>query len=185
MYSKIMAVALVAVLAVGAFIVVNDDGTGRSKVAGETYTVTFDGNGGVPSVTSMTVTYGQPYGGLPSAYRDGDEFYEWNTAADGSGESISNDTIFDKKSDITLYARYVALYWITYELVAQGAQNDPDNRVRFTKFDSFDIYAPTAPPGSGLTFHGWWIDPDYSLMQVSHIHPGDFNGDIVLYAKWS
>ena len=67
----------------------------------QTYTVTFDGNGGVPSVTSMT-TIDQKLPELPTATRSY-SFNGWYTEKNG-GTKITMATVFDK--DTTVYAHW-------------------------------------------------------------------------------
>ena len=69
----------------------------------QTYTVTFDGNGGVPYVTSMT-TIDQKLPELPTATRSGSySFNGWYTEKNG-GTKITMATVFDKNT--TVYAHW-------------------------------------------------------------------------------
>ena len=69
----------------------------------QTYTVTFDGNGGVPSVTSMT-TIDQKLPELPTATCSGSySFNGWYIEKNG-GTKITMATVFDK--DTTVYAHW-------------------------------------------------------------------------------
>lgn len=52
------------------------------------YTLTFDGNGGKPTETSRTVVYGSPYGTMPTATRTGYAFEGWYTAKSGGSQCI-------------------------------------------------------------------------------------------------
>ena len=55
-----------------------------------TYTVTFDANGGsTPSPTTKSVTYGSTYGTLATTSRTGYTFAGWFTAASGGTEVTS------------------------------------------------------------------------------------------------
>ena len=184
MYSKIMAVALVAVLAVGVFITVNDDdNSGRSKVTNETYTVTFDGNGGTPGVQTMTMSPGDTFTWLPQAEENQSIFVGWNTDTTDSGKWILVNSVFEEHSDVTYYAIYTSLNWVNYHLCLGGAVNNPYNIIRYTKYQSFDLLPPTPPEAQ--VFEGWWVDPDYKLFQVSHLEGKDFPRGVDLYAKWS
>lgn len=69
------------------------------------YTVYFDGNGGSPSQTKKTVTYGGTYGTLATATREGYDFKGWYTEASG-GTKIETTTIYKNVGDITLYAHW-------------------------------------------------------------------------------
>ena len=67
------------------------------------YTVTFDGNGGEPSQSTMTTT-NQKLAKLPKADRGGKyEFDGWYTEKTG-GDEITTETVF--KSDTTVYAHW-------------------------------------------------------------------------------
>lgn len=70
-----------------------------------TYTVTFNGNGGVPSSEKMTVTYSQKYGQLPTAARDYYDFLGWYTSLSG-GQKVDMNTVFLSSKQVTLYAHW-------------------------------------------------------------------------------
>lgn len=69
-----------------------------------TYTVTFNGNGGTSSEASKTANYNTCILTLPTATKKNHNFVEWNTAADGSGTTFTNST--KVTADITVYAIY-------------------------------------------------------------------------------
>ena len=70
---------------------------------GQRYTITFNGNGGTPSVTSMT-TIDQKLPELPTATHSGRySFNGWYTEKNG-GTKITMATVFDK--DTTVYAHW-------------------------------------------------------------------------------
>ena len=67
------------------------------------FTITFDGNGGTPSVGSMT-TADQKLPSLPSASRSGSYSFDgWYTEKSG-GTKITTDTVFS--ADTTVYAHW-------------------------------------------------------------------------------
>ena len=68
------------------------------------FIVTFDGNGGTPSVGSMTTT-NQKLSSLPSASRSGSYSFDgWYTKKSG-GTKITTDTVFS--ADTTVYAHWM------------------------------------------------------------------------------
>ena len=80
------------------------------------FIVTFDGNGGTPSVGSMTTT-DRKLTSLPSASRSGSySFYGWYTEKSG-GTKITTDTVFH--ANATVYA-----HW-TYTGGGGGGYNPP------------------------------------------------------------
>ena len=68
------------------------------------YTVSFNANGGSVSESSRTVNYGAAYGTLPTPTRDYYTFNGWYTAASG-GTKVSNTTAMGS-SNVTLYAHW-------------------------------------------------------------------------------
>ena len=85
------------------------------------YTIKFDANGGSGTMNSQTVV---GIDGLP-AYINlnanlftpteiGYRFVGWNTRADGSGTSYSNEQFISINSNITLYAQWSNLYNLYY-----------------------------------------------------------------------
>lgn len=73
-----------------------------------TYTLTFNANGGSPNPGNTTVTYGETYGTLPVPTRPGYAFAGWYTAASG-GTQVKATTPVTEAKDHTLYARWEAV----------------------------------------------------------------------------
>lgn len=69
---------------------------------GETFTVTFNGNGGTPTITEVEVEGEATVDTLPTVTRDGYTFVEWNTLHDGTGEVFTTETAVT--ADMTVYA---------------------------------------------------------------------------------
>ena len=74
----------------------------------QAYTVGFNPNGGAVSPTSKTVTYGEPYGTLPTPQREGYGFLGWYTAASGGSKITATSTV-SITANQTLYAHWEAL----------------------------------------------------------------------------
>jgi uncharacterized repeat protein (TIGR02543 family) len=74
-------------------------------------TVTLDANGGTVSPTSVTVTYGQTYGELPTPTYDGYFFNGWFTEATG-GTQVTSSTTVTATADQTLYAQWNEIEYI-------------------------------------------------------------------------
>jgi uncharacterized repeat protein (TIGR02543 family) len=58
-----------------------------------TYTITFNPNGGTVDTDSKPVTYDQPFGELPTPVRSGYDFQGWFTAATDGEEIHAEDTV--------------------------------------------------------------------------------------------
>ena len=91
----------------------------------ESFTVTFDANGGnTPSPESKSVTYGSTYGTLATCTRTGYAFDGWYTAADG-GSRVETTTRVAITANQTLYARWKAnSYSVVFK--ANGASGTMD-----------------------------------------------------------
>lgn len=87
-----------------------------------TYTVTFDANGGTVTPSTKDVTYAGTYGTLYTPVRPGYRFDGWFTAADG-GTQVLSTTVATITAAQTLYA-----HWTVQSLVhiqgADGAMHD-------------------------------------------------------------
>lgn len=72
----------------------------------DSYTVSFDYNGGSGSVNSMQVIYGEPYGVLPEyPYKQDHIFSGWYTSASG-GTQVLSTSIVNTQGNHTLYAQW-------------------------------------------------------------------------------
>ena len=70
------------------------------------YILTFNANGGNCETASKFVYYEQPYGEMPVPTREGYIFLGWYTKKK-SGTVVKTTDVFDKLSDVTLYACWV------------------------------------------------------------------------------
>ncbi|MDE6201111.1 MAG: InlB B-repeat-containing protein [Clostridiales bacterium] len=88
-----------------AAITVTEDITLTAHWAVNTYTVTFDASGGTlaEGEDTITVTYGQAYGELPTPTRSGYQFDGWRTEG---GTYIDSTTTVGITANQTLYARW-------------------------------------------------------------------------------
>lgn len=79
------------------------------------YTLILDANGGImtyedESFTTVDyyVSYDEPYGDLLTPTRTGYTFDGWNTRSDGEGTKVDSSTIYNKTSNTTIYAKWIA-----------------------------------------------------------------------------
>ena len=96
----------------------NDFTTLYAKWTANTYTVTFNANGGSVGTASKTVTYDGTYGTLSTASRAGYAFAGWYTAASG-GTKVETTTKVQITANQTLYAHWTQCTAGTY--AAAGA----------------------------------------------------------------
>ena len=114
------------------------------------YTVTFNANGGTCTTTSKSVTYASSYGTLPTPTRTGYTFDGWFTAASG-GTQVTSGTFVEITSAQTLYAQWTANTY-TVKFNSQGGSTVADKTVTY---DS--TYGTlTTPTRDGYKFLGWF-----------------------------
>lgn len=87
------------------------------------YTLTYDANGGTVSPSSKKLDYNEAYGTLPTPVRKGYRFEGWYTATTG-GTKVSSTTKMGAK-DTTIYARWT-VNTLTINYHAEGAQTFKD-----------------------------------------------------------
>ena len=115
-----------------------------------TYTITFNANGGSTSETTRTINTGAAIGTLPTPTRTNYTFNGWYTAATG-GTKISASTV--PTGNTTYYAQWTRnTYTLTF---------DPhDGSAVITKTintgDAIGNQLPAAPTRAGHTFKGWY-----------------------------
>ena len=116
-----------------------------------TYTVTFDANGGSVDPASKQVTYNATYGDLPTPTRTGYTFNGWYTEAAGGSQRTSSTKV-QITTDITLYARWTAnTYTVIFD--AQGGNVSPASAT--VTYAAAYGTLPT-PTRTGYTFKGWY-----------------------------
>ena len=157
-----------------------------SKV--DTFTVSFNANGGTVSKTSKRIQPNESIGTLPTPERAGYEFLGWFTESSG-GIQIDPTTVI--VSDITYYA-----HWFNVEYDANGGifASDILNPMLLNSV-LYDINstAPTAsyqvPTRTGYTFNNWNIASDasgtgYASEQDIIDYVNNNNTTLKLYANW-
>lgn len=143
-----------------------------------TYTVSFDANGGSGAPASKNVQYGSQYGDLGSASRTGYTFRGWYTAASG-GTKISADSKCLLTSNQTLYAQWDAKSF-TVKLDANGG-NVSSASINVTYDSQYGkLPAPTRP---GYSFKGWYTAANGGK-QVIAATKVTTAGEQTLYAQW-
>lgn len=135
-----------------------------------TYTVTLHVDDGVEldGVATRSLTYGQPYGELPTPKKNGYVFSGWYTG-EKDGLRVTKDTILSIAADHTLYAHWQVrssggggggggsyvppTITLTFDVVG-GSEIPPIQGTANTTVE-LDKYKPSRP---GYTFLGWSLD---------------------------
>jgi len=147
---------------------------------GPTYTLNFNANGSTVSPSSKTVTFGAPFGTLPTpAARTDYLFAGWYTAASG-GSLVTSSTVMMDAADKTIYARWTATkYTLTFN--ANGGTVQPTSK-------TVTLNAPLGqlptPAWAGYTFAGWFTAKSGgSVVTSSTVLTVPAN--LTIYAHWT
>ena len=142
------------------------------------YTITYELNGGINvpenpagyNVETETITLKDPV-------KTGYTFAGWYKTEDFTGEAVT-EIPQGTTGNITLYAKWLENYTITYEL--DGGTNAPENPAGYNvESETITLKAPTKDK---YDFKGWYKDGEFTT-QVTEITKGT-TGNITLYAKW-
>ncbi len=146
-----------------------------------TYTVTFNANGGSVSTSSKTVTYGSTYGDLPTPVLPGYTFDGWYFITD-QGEYIGIDanTIVWTASDHTLFASWILGDYTVYFDANGGSVSQQYKTVIYSKTYG-ELPTPTR---TGYAFIGWYTAPSGGT-QVTASTTVTATSDHTLYAQWT
>jgi uncharacterized repeat protein (TIGR02543 family) len=179
----------------------NADGTGETYSAGSSYTVTgnvtlyarwvyptitFNINGGTGTTpTSQTVSLGSTIT-LPGGdgFSKSDHFFGgWNTNADGTGTNYSAGSSYTLSGNVTLYAKWLELYTITFNLNG-GSGTTPASQ---TAGSGLTITLPGRGglSKSGYFFGGWNTNADGTGETYSAVSSYTVTGNVTLYARWT
>ena len=154
------------------------------------YTLTFDANGGKVSPASRKVRYGAKYGDLPTPTRSGYTFDGWYTAKSG-GSKVSGDAVMGA-GDVTVYAR-----WAESPRPSSVVMHRLYNRYTGEHFYTSDVSERDRLVSVGWSYEGvGWVapvsgDPVYRLYN-GHVRGGDHHyttsaseRDSLVRAGWS
>ena len=150
-----------------------EDPTLTARWTANTYTVTFDANGGTVDPASTTVTFGEAFGTLPTPARDGYAFAGWFLGED----SVSSTTTYTTVGDAELVAHWTANAY-SVKLDANGGAVNPE--VIAVTYDAAYGSLPT-PTRTGYTFQGWF-DGQTEVTSETIFKGGD---GVTLTAQWT
>jgi len=151
------------------------------------YTITFDTIDG-SIVEPIIQTYNTPITAPNDPIREMHMFKGWFIDEDCTIEYTFTTM---PKQDITLYAKWIKIYTITYVLGEACESNSPNNPSTYT-IETNDIILESATPithpdpQTYYEFAGWYSDDvfqdyDHLVMTI----PQGSTGDVILYARWT
>ena len=152
----------------------------------DSYTVTFNANGGTVSPAKKNVTYNETYGDLPTPSRTGYDFTGWYTNKNG-GDLITSGTQVTITANQTLYARWSAKSF-TVTLDKNGGDTEADPSSVSVTYDKTYADLPSAGNGApekrGHSFTGWFTAAEGGT-RVNKTDTVKITKNTRLYAHWS
>ena len=157
---------------------VPEDHTLKAYWTANTYTITFNSNGGSdPDPTSKEVTYDQLYGDLPIVTREGYTSEGWYTRQNDGRKITASDTVKITR-DRTFYTHWTVIeYPITYNNVSEAVVTNPD---KYTVEDSFTLNNPVR---QGFDFLGWTGSNGENPQLEVTVSKGT-TGELIFNANW-
>ena len=157
---------------------------GYTKTAAQTYTVSYNANGGSNAPVSQTKVHGVTLT-LSSTipYRFNYEFLGWSASSSATTATYTAGGSYTDNASVTLYAvwRYKpATYTVTFD--ANGGTNAPSSQ---TKTYGVALTLTTAiPTRANYCFIGW--SKNRNATSASYSAGGSYtdNADVTLYAVW-
>lgn len=154
-------------------------------VATDTFTITFDPNGGVCDVKTLQTLRGTvtlPY--LPTATKLGYASFDgWYTAPVG-GERITTETVFTR--DTTVYAHWSMDYgylWLISNCRSLSFVTNGGSSIQMRSFPGGTVVKLAAyiPERAGYEFAGWYLDKALTIP----VETVTMNENTVVYAAWT
>ena len=170
--------------------VIKDDIVLTASAVPQTYTITFDMQGGSGGTQSVEVTYTLALTSITPPSRDGYTFGGYYTEENGAGVQYysydgNSEKTYDKTSDLTLYAKWTPL---EYTVTLDAAGGTGGETVTAT-YDA-DMPEITLPTRTGYTFDGYFTQTggegeQYYDADGNSVKAYDKTEGITLYAKWN
>ena len=156
-----------------------------------TYYVAFNANTGTGAMEQQTFQYATSQNLKANEFtKTGYTFTGWNTAADGSGDSYTdqqsvNNLTTENGATITLYAQWTpTIYNITYK--DQGdVEFSGTHEAGHPTQHTYDSDTQLKGAGKmGYTFEGWFTNKECTEGPITTLGATAYTAPITLYAKW-
>lgn len=162
-------------------------------------TISFNSNGGMCSITSKTVAYGDTYGTFPTPTRTGYTFNGWYTAASGGSQVTSSSTV-TITSNQNLYAQWTPnQYALTVNPNGGSYKNSTSVTVLSPNliYNEGNWWSIGAATKTGYTLTGYYTsasggtkvyDADgYAVKGTTYWDANNkycYDGNLTVYAQW-
>jgi hypothetical protein len=165
-----------------------------------TYTVTYHGNGSTSGAAPKDRSSPYKVGllvrvlgnvGIPIAFpplaKTQHAFVEWNTKADGTGVSYSQDDTFTINEDTRLYAQWIRTYTVTYDNNYSTSGSAPiDELSPYVAGSTVTVLGNSGSlENTGFAFVNWNTERNGDGVSYSEDDTFTINEDTPLFAKWT
>lgn len=144
----------------------------------DTYTISYNANGGTGAPSDQTKTYGVDLTlSSTKPTRTNYGFIKWNTNSSGTGTDYNSGGTYTANAGATLYAQWGSLYTITFNSQSGTAVSAIQQSTV-----GGSIAKPTDPTRTDYTFGGWATS---STGTTAVTWPRTPSADETLYAIWT
>ena len=158
----------------GATVSITSNSVFYARWRANTYSVSFDANGGECGVSGASVTFGSAFGSLPAPEKYGYLFAGW---FDENGKEITAASVVSEPRDAVLTARWVkGVYSVTLDPEG-GSVESAGITARYGE----PVGRLPEPERTGYTFLGW-ADGGSNEFTPETLMPGE---NVTLHARWS
>ena len=171
---------------VGGSDVVTPDNPGPGQVI---YTITYSANGGKGTMSTQNKVSGIDATIYSNGFEppSGKYFDNWNTKANGTGESYEENSSYNKDSSIVLYAQWANVTTTDINIITFNSNGGKGSMTSLNKISGASVIVSNNgfEPPPGKTFIRWNTKADGT--GDSYI-PGQLYGknkDATLYAQWA
>ena len=151
----------------------------------ETYTVTFDANGGTGEMAEQVFIEGEPRALIGNILSyPGYVFKNWNTEKNGTGTSYDDRQRITVTSDMTLYAQWkkiLTTVTVTFDANGGSGEMEPQQMIA----DVPRVLVANAFINGNHPFNCWNTKPDGSGTTYVNMQEITISKSITLYAQWS
>ncbi|HLX78142.1 MAG TPA: InlB B-repeat-containing protein [Acidimicrobiales bacterium] len=144
----------------------------------DTFTVTFNANGGSGSMAAQSANAPSALAGNGFT-RSGYTFTGWNTAPNGGGTSYGNGATYPFTSSVTLYAQWLAdTFTVTFNANGGSGSMAAESHNAATALTANGFKRP------GYSFLGWNTAANGSGTSYGNGAAYPFTASVTLYARW-
>lgn len=152
-----------------------------------TYTVSYNNNGGSGTIANQTKTYGQALT-LSSGSgfsRTGYTLKSWNTDSSGTGTTYALSGSYTGNAALTLYAKWQINTWaVSYNKnTTDTVSNMPSNQTK--TYGANLTLSSNVPTRAGYKFQGWATSSSSTTVAYMPGATYSSNAALTLYAIWS